>query len=134
MLTQSTLLRNALRANAAFSFVTGLVSVTSSGTIGPLMGIAAPLIAQNGISLLVFGGWLASMSMRNEIPARQATAAAILDTLWVIGTVAVLAMGLGSLTTEGKLIAGAIGVIVATFADLQWIGLWRVTRRSEAVA
>ena len=134
MHADSTMLRNALRANALFSTLTGLGSLAAATKIGSLMGIAPPLIAQNGVSLLLFAAWLTWISTRPEIPLRQAFTVAVLDSLWVVGSVVILAGNLGNLTSGGKWIVGVIALIVATLADLQFLGLWKMRRAREAAA
>ncbi len=126
------LLRNALRGNAIFSATTGVASIVAGSRIGTLMGVPEEVIIQNGISLLVFAAWLGWISTRTSVPVRQAAAAATLDTLWVVASLVVLAAGLGALTFEGKWIVGVGALVVATFADLQWLGLWKGRETARA--
>ena len=71
------ILRWALRGNAVFSGTSGVAILMLRNSIAPHVGVpSGGDLAPTGVSLLLFCGWLAWMSSREEIPRRHAFAAA----------------------------------------------------------
>ncbi len=126
---RSTVLRRALRANAGFSVVTGLLGLLAGSRVAEVAGIDPVwLVPLGAVGLLGFAGgllWLAAQdteTLRRHVPGVIAA-----DGGWVLATAAVV--GLGWLSSEGRLWAAAIAVVVGAVAIAQWLGLRRLDRR-----
>jgi hypothetical protein len=64
---------------------------------------------------------------RPSIDRRTGMTYALLDSVWVIASVVILFTGWVPLTTEGKWAVGLVAVIVAIFAELQFLGSRRTS-------
>jgi hypothetical protein len=128
------LLRRTLRANAAFSVLSGAALAVFAG---PLAGLAAHrpttlaglelamVFELVGLGVVAFGilcGWIAS---RPAIPRGWARAVLAADLAWVLASVLVLALP-ATWTTAG--IAGivVVALVVADIAVLEYLGLRRL--------
>lgn len=123
----ATLLRRALRGNAAFSTASGLAFVAASGPIAATIGLEQPIVLiAIGLGLLVFAAGLIRNAARanvNRIEARLAVAG---DLAWVLGSGVVIALGI--LTRTGNWAAAIVADVVLLFAILQLVGLRRLAR------
>jgi hypothetical protein len=131
-ITQSTseFPRRVLLGNAIFSTISGLIMIVDAGPLSAFTGIEPPIVLRIvGIGLLLFAGsvWTAA---RQPVKAHELLMIAILDTVWVLGSIALLVGGWLPLTTAGQWTVGVIADLVATFAVLQFVVLWRM-KRSE---
>lgn len=128
---QPTLLRSALRANGVFSGLSGITFFVLANALSSWTGITPQvLISGVGVGLILFSGclfWLATQQPINRMLAGGVVAG---DLLWVVGSGALLAMGQSSpLTTGGSWLVAGIATIVAGFAIVQTVGLWRTRIR-----
>jgi len=126
------LLRNALRANGAFSALSGLVFLLDAGGASAAAGLPGGALRGLGAGLLGFAGLLAFVSSRPRIPLATAMAVVWADLLWVGGTVPVVL--LDALSHAGSVAAIAIADVVLLFAILQYLGVRRVRGRAAAAA
>ncbi len=74
--------------------------------------------------MLLFCGWLAWMSSREEIPRRHAFAAVVLDGFWVLGSAIVLLGASAIFSSLGFWLVLGVALVVMLFADLQFYGLY----------
>ncbi|MEW6248684.1 MAG: hypothetical protein AB1555_18520 [Nitrospirota bacterium] len=119
-------LRMSLRSNAAFSGMSGLVLLIAAGPIAAFLGVEAPWIIRGlGPGLLVFAVWLSVVASRPSPDRREVWSAIGLDGAWVIGSAALLLWDLWPLTAPGKWAVGITADLVATFAVLQMVGLFK---------
>ena len=119
-----TLLRTALRANAAFSGVSGLTLIVAAGWLIDLLGVTpAGALVFVGANLLVLCGALLWVAARRPMPRGLAWTAVVLDALWVVGSLVLLLTDLLPLTTSGRWIIALLALIVAGFGGAQWAGL-----------
>lgn len=123
----STLLRNTLRANAAFCAISGAISVVSSSALAEFLGIpdGAPLVVL-GLGLLVYAAVLFYYTLQPVLDLRQAWIFTILDGLWVVGSAAVLALDLFALSNHGRWLVLILADIVLVFTILEYLGLRRL--------
>lgn len=121
------LLRTALRANAAFSTLTGLALLALPGPLARALDTGPPwLLAAVGAGLLVFAFdlvWFSRSDARLRALGRAAVAG---DVAWVLGTVALAALAPGALGPAGWAAAGLVALAVAGFAAAQAVGLRRL--------
>ena len=125
--TADQVLRLALRGNGSFSLLSGLILAAAARPVSVLLGVEPPAILLIlGIVLIIYGIDLFWVASRPEIDTRLATAAVVLDVLWVLGSAALLLTGLVSLTAAGVWAVIIVADIVALFAIWQGYGLWRM--------
>ena len=121
------LLRNSLRANAAFSTASGIAFSLAGAPIADFIGVApAALVTSVGLNLLAFAAALLWVSSRPTLSALLARIIIGLDLAWVVGTVAAVYADL--FTRAGALASVGIALVVLTFATLQWLGVRRMER------
>jgi len=124
-------LRGSLRANAAFSALSGVVLAIANGEIATLLGeVPSLLVLLVGVQLLFFAGLLVWLASRSEIPASLATGVVVADLLWIFATILVVYIDV--LTRSGEALATVLAGIVLVMAILQSIGIRRMgTTRAE---
>ncbi|MDT0167120.1 SRPBCC family protein [Actinotalea sp. AC32] len=109
-----------VRANAAFSWVTGLALVAGAPVwVAHLGAPPAWVPAAVGTGLLVFAAVLVLLG-RTRVAPHSARVLAALDVGWVVGSGALLAAAGRSFSTGGWLAVAATSSVVATFGALQW--------------
>ncbi len=121
------LLRVALRANAAFSSISGVIFLLLSTQIAAYLGDVQPLdVLSTGISLVGFALLLLVLASRRP-PARPLVLGVIaLDAGWVLLTLVFCLLGI--FAPQGAVAALVVAAIVAGFAVLQWRGLQRLSQ------
>ena len=130
--TDERFLRGALRANSWVAGVLGAVVFLAAGPLAVALGLASELgfdaavfpIFATGLVFYLFSSGLAYAARRRRIDDRQAYAAMLLNTAWVVGSIGFLMVPL-ALTAEGRLMVLGIALVAAAFAALQGYGLWR---------
>ena len=127
----SSLLRNAILGNAAFSLVSGLASALGSGPLAALMGLPdSTVLLVMGVILIPYAYFLYRGAIQQPIAGQFAVTVILLDIAWVTGSLILLASGLVPLTTVGKWGIAIIADLVALFALVQFLGLRRATKQS----
>ncbi len=121
------LLRYSLRANAAFSTVSGATCLVAATPLAASLGMPQPaLITSLGANLLVFALLLVWLAAQREIRIPLALGIVAADVAWVIGSAAVIAAG--PLTTAGNWTVAAVANVVLLFAVLQYAGVRRLRK------
>lgn len=121
------MIKNALRSNALFSGICGLVFILAASSLSRVLGTVDPLILRiAGGSLLIFAMGLVINSASNPISRGQAWAAVILDLIWVCGSGVLIALQI--LTTPGNWAVAIVADVVLVFAVLQALGLRKLAR------
>ena len=121
----TSLLRAALRGNAAFSAACAVTSIAAAARLAPALGLPEPaLLTSLGVALLVFAALLLLLASRPVIRAGLALAVVAADALWVVATVPVLISGV--LTPAGNVTAIALASVVGLFGVLQYQGVRRM--------
>jgi hypothetical protein len=122
-------LRNSLRANAAFSLVSGLGFALAGGAVASFLGVApAGLVTSTGFPLLAFGAAVLWVASRPQVSVPLARVIIGLDVAWVVGTI--LLVFADAFTRAGALASLVVADVVLVFAVLQWVGVRRVRRAS----
>lgn len=129
-LRPSSLLRNALFADAAISGTTGLLMALGAGLLETFLRLPGPLALYAGLSCLLFAGLLVLLATRESLlrPAIWAVIAA--NALWATASILLVAGGFIAPTALGTAFVVAQALVVAAFAEAQIVGL----RRSAQLA
>jgi hypothetical protein len=125
----SSLLKNALFGNSAFSVISGVVCLLFSGAIASFLGLSAPwIILVLGVGLVVYGVEIFLAARAEPVNRSIATFAVYADLAWVLGSAILIFANLIPLTTGGKWAIAIVADIVLVFAILQYVGLRRLAR------
>lgn len=120
----SGLLRVALRLNAAFSGLSGLVLILLPETMGLLLGFSSPAVfLVIGVGLLGFSADLIHQATRERMAGWRALYASLGDVLWVLGSVVGVLVWADYLTAVGVAIVLAVAALVLCFGIAQLAGL-----------
>jgi hypothetical protein len=122
----SNILRRAMRGNALFSAVSGLLSLIEARPLAAFTGLDTPAVFVGlGITLLAYAAVLFVVTNGETVQRQYGIAAVILDVAWVAGSAAILLSGWPELTTAGRWTVALLAEAVAFFAAWQWYGLRR---------
>lgn len=121
------LLRLALRIDATASGALGVLGVAAAPLLADLLGPPASVLFGVGVFFVVFAAALLVLASRRTIPRPAAWTVVIGNAAWTVGSVVATIVAAGTLTGLGVGIVLAQAAAVAVFADLQWMGLRRLT-------
>ena len=96
--------------------------------------IVNTLLLVGGLLFLIFGADVAIVARRDEPKLAQVRLITALDAIWVVGSLAVLAVFSGQLSTLGFWLVAIQALFVADFAILQFLGIRQRTRGADALA
>ena len=117
-------LKNVLLVNAVSSGFTGLALIAASRFIASLLGIAYPgAVFGVGVFLLAFSTAVYVVSRKPEPSRRAVESIVIMDSLWVVSSIAVVLFHLATESFLGNFIITAIALWVALMAILQYKGM-----------
>jgi len=129
MSTNSSLLRNTLFGNSAFSFLSGAASLLFSKAIASFLGLSASwIMLVLGVGLIVYGIEIYLAARSEPVNTGIARFAVYADLAWVVGSAVLIFANLVPFTTAGKWTIAIIADVVLVFAILQYVGLRRVAR------
>ena len=118
-------LSESLRANCAFSTLSGLLFTFGAGTVADAIGLAdARILMAVGLGLLGFAAFLATVSSRPVLDLPTAMHVIWADLAWVVATVPVVLMDV--LSSTGAVAAIAVADVVLLLALLQYLGVRRI--------
>lgn len=124
------LLRIALRCNAIFSMVSGLLLIILNRSIVHLLGLAEQnSLVSIGISLLVFGGVLFLGARKSNLNVTQARVVVVMDLAWVLGSY--ILVFLAPFSSPGKWLVAIVAEFVLAFAIAQWLGIRRIAKSGQ---
>jgi len=124
----SSLLKNALLGNSAFSLISGLAFALFSKAIANFLGLSASwIILALGVGLILYGFQIYSAARANPINTNVANFAVYADGTWVLGSAVLIFANLVDFTTVGKWAIAIVADIVLVFAILQYVGLRRLS-------
>jgi len=121
------LLRSTLVINGISTVLCGVALLAAPGALAELLGVSPPvLLAVVGGGLVLYAAGLFWTARRHPIPDAAAWTAIVLDLGWVIGSVAVIEVGI--LTRIGTGLVALVAAGVLTFAVLQFVGVRKTPR------
>ena len=101
----------------------GLIALAVlSPWLADFAGIETWIVLVVGLGLIGYSMWLGMAASRRPILRAEALTAIVGDDLWVMGA-AVIIFFTDWITTEAKVVLGALTLIVAVFGVVQVIGL-----------
>ena len=119
------LLRRTLLVNGVATAMTGIAALVGAPWLPAILGPTPPaILAVVGAGLVVFAGALLRQARRARIDSRVAWTIAGLDIAWVLGSVALVEIGI--LTLLGNVVVAAVAVVVLVFAVLEVRGARRL--------
>lgn len=120
------LLRRTLRGNGIFCGLSGATFIVGAAPITTFLGLSTPIILLVlGLVLLLTAVSLFRAAAPHSIDYRTGLLYAIIDSVWVVGSVILLLASWIPFTIEGKWAIGLVAVIVALFASLEFYGSLR---------
>lgn len=119
-------LRRALYADAAISGATGLLMMLGAGLLQDILGVPDSLLYYAGLSLLPFAALLVYLATRESLARPVIWAVIVYNALWAIDSILLLFTGWVAPTALGYAFISAQAVVVAIFAELQYLGLRRL--------
>ncbi len=126
----SSFLRLALSVDAVVSGTTGLAMWALAAPLEALLGVPATLLRYAGISLLPFVAVVAYLATRDSVPRSAVWVVIACNVLWAVDSVLLLFTGWVEPTLLGSAFILGQALIVAAFAEMQYVGL----QRSQATA
>jgi len=128
--SEPSFLRLALVADAAVSGFTGLAMILGAGIVDGLLGLPASLLHYAGLSLIPFAAVVGLIATREQLSRPAVWAVIAYNALWAVDSIVLLAGGWFTPTLLGYAFTVAQAVVVAAFAELQYVGMrkWRAAR------
>jgi len=126
MPTSTTAARRFLKLNGVFSLLTAVPLLLAAGTVAPIL-FADPVdwatwaLRGLGVGLTGFAGLVYALSKDKFVSRAMVNEIVVLDLLWVIGSIVLIAFWGHILTTSGTVIVAAVAVVVAFFAVAQFV-------------
>ena len=119
----ATIVRRALLANAAFSTLTGTLTLLLQEPLSQHLGLPpGPWLPAVGAGLLLFAGLLL-WSVRRGPTRRDLLAFVAGDWAWVLGSLALVLLAPDLLSADGRVLVSLLAVPVAVLGSLQALGL-----------
>lgn len=130
MSNPATFLRRVLAFDAISCVGMGALMIAGAALAEPVLGIPASLLETSGAALLPFAafvGWLAS---RESPPAAGVWTAIAINAIWVVDSLLLAAGTWQQPTTLGIALIVGQALVVATLAELEYVGLKRLRLRT----
>jgi pilus assembly protein TadC len=125
LIQPSSFLRRVLWADAIVSAAVGVVMALGAGALHRLLGLPSSLLMVAGLALLPYAGYLVWLATRATVPRAAVWLPIVLNLVWAVDCVLVLAAAGLSPTWLGEAFVVLQIVTVLAFADLEFIGLRR---------
>lgn len=118
-------LRRALLADAVVSGATGVLMLVGAGLVDELLGLPAALLRYAGLSLFPFVAFVFWLAARETPPQSGVVAVIVANILWAASSIVLLFTGWIEPSALGIAFIVAQALVVAVFAELQYIGMRR---------
>ena len=113
-----------LVANATFCFTSGLILALAANPLAGFLDTTPPVTRGLGIALMLYGIWVGFNATRPVISRGFTLFSTIVDSVWVLLSILLLALPVFDFTPEAKWGIGIIAIFVDAFATLQFLQ-WR---------
>jgi hypothetical protein len=115
----------ALRLDTVVTGANGLAYLVAAGPLSDLFGLDATFLRGIGLFLLAFTVVVWRVSARTAPAPGAVRAVVAVNVAWVLGSLALAALGLGSPSTAGTVWTVLQAAVVGVFAELQILALRR---------
>lgn len=120
-------LRWVLKANAAFSLVSGVTLILVHSAIAELMDVRSPeVLLYVGIGLVLFSATVFQAGLRKDISVKQVQSIIVQDWAWVAGSAVIIGVQAWGLSHLGYWMIAGVALLVADFAIFQMRFLKRI--------
>ncbi|MEQ8968269.1 MAG: SRPBCC family protein [Azospirillaceae bacterium] len=130
---RSAVARHFLKLNSQFSVLCGLPLLLAGGTVAPFL-FANPVdwaalgLRGLGVGLLGFAALVYGLSRYELVPRAMVNEIVVLDALWVLGSVVLIAFFGQIFTTTGIITVAAVAMVVAFFAISQFVAAAKIEK------
>lgn len=124
----SSFVRRVLVADAVISGATGLLMIATAGMLDALLGVPATLLRYSGAILLPFAAAVGWLARHDTLPKGAVWAVIAANALWAADSIVLLFTGWIAPTVLGYTFIVFQALVVAAFAELQYVGLRRSAR------
>lgn len=121
----SPFLRRVFMLDAGVSGASALLLVAAAGALAGPLGLSETLLRWLGIAFLPWAAFLVWLASKDTPPRQLVWFVIALNAIWVVDCVLVLLLGWIAPTSLGIAVVIGQAVVVALFAELQFIGLRR---------
>ena len=121
----SNFLRRALVVDAVVTGATAVLLVVAAGILGPWLEVPEPLLRYAGVALIPFVIYVAFVARRDVVPRPSVLAIIGLNFAWVAASLWLLLGGPIQPNAVGYAFIIAQALVVALFAEVQYVGLRR---------
>jgi len=125
--TPSILLRRALLSDATLTSVTGIFLLLAGKPLEIVLGIPATMLQIAGLTFILLGAFAAWLGTRPRVHRTLVFVVIVLNVLWAVDSMLMLISRWVQTTPIAELFVIAQAVIVASIAELEFIGLRRST-------
>ena len=133
MTNELSFLRRVLLADGVVSGTTGLLLALGAGFLGNLLNLPEILLRNAGVFLILYGALVGYLGMQTR-PATPAVWTVIAaNTLWVLNSILILVLGWVQPSELGYAFVIFQAVVVALFAELEYMGLRRIRLKAVRV-
>ncbi len=122
---EPSLLRRALLADSVVTGASGLLLTLAAGPLADVFDVPTLLLRLAGVSLLPYTALVLYIATRGTIPRRGTWAIIGLNLLWAVDSLLLLITGWVDPSALGIAFIIAQALIVAAFAEAQYLGLRR---------
>jgi len=121
----SPFLRRALLADALISGATGLLMLIGANVLASILGLPEALLRYAGLVLLPYGSLVAYVATREQLRRWAVWAVIIANAIWAVDSIILLLSGWLTPNALGYAFIIFQALVVAAFAEIQYIGLRR---------
>ncbi|HEX7882679.1 MAG TPA: hypothetical protein VF499_08080 [Afipia sp.] len=123
MISPSLFLRRAFQADALFSGAAALMFVFGAGLFASLTNLPETFLRNTGLVLVVFALGVGYLASREMMPKAAVWAVIVINAVWTIDSIALLASGWVSPNLLGQAFIVMQAIAVGVFAEFEFIGL-----------
>lgn len=127
-------LRFALLGDAAASGATGLLMTVASGPLASLLGLPQQLLFWSGAILLPYAALVGWLGTQPAFSSASVWVVITVNAIWVIDSLVLLVSGWVQPTPLGTAFVLAQAIVVAAFAELQFMGSRKAGRSQPAAS
>src|SRR4051812_27341196 len=120
-------LRYALLADAIASGATGVLLIAGAGLLDGLLGLPVALMREAGLLLVPYMALVAFVATREHISRPAVQTIVALNIVWTVASIGLLLTDYVAPAALGYAFVIAQAAVVAVFAELQLIGLRRIS-------